>query len=96
MPIKVACILDAGTYKPGDPAPEGYLQWHEWAETQHKAGLQQKACGRCGLWKFPQELSGSIDRCEMQSRKGPVTVETPVCIQCAAAGVADTNKEQPK
>jgi hypothetical protein len=45
-------------FKPGDPPPEGYLNWHAWAEVQDKAGLRQKQCSRCGLWKFPQELSG--------------------------------------
>lgn len=81
--MKVVCILEQDTYKPGDPAPKGYLAWHEWAEAQHKAGLRQKQCGRCGLWRYPQELSDQIDRCEMKSRKGPVTVETVVCLKCA-------------
>ena len=70
-------------FKPGDQAPEGYLAWHEWAEVQHKAGLRQKECGRCGKWKYPQELSSKIDRHEMQRRKGPVTVEAVVCNKCA-------------
>ena len=75
----------AGEYKPGDQAPSGYLDWHEWAEVQHKAGLRQKECGRCGKWKFPQELSATTDEHEMQSRSGPVTVITPVCNACAAS-----------
>jgi hypothetical protein len=54
----VACILEQETYKPGDQAPSGYLAWHEWAEVQHKAGLRQVQCGKCGLWRYPQELSG--------------------------------------
>jgi hypothetical protein len=49
---------DDSPYKPGDPPPGGYLNWHAWAEVQDKAGLRQKQCSRCGLWKFPQELSG--------------------------------------
>jgi len=51
----VPCIkIDGGIlcvqpgFKPGDQAPSGYLAWHEWAEVQHKAGLRQKQCGRCG------------------------------------------------
>lgn len=80
--MKVACVLEQDTYKPGDPAPEGYLQWHEWAEAQHKAGLRQKQCGRCGLWRYPQEMSDTIDRHEMKSRKGPVVVESSVCLKC--------------
>ena len=82
-------ILAQATYKPGDQAPEGYLAWHEWAETQHKAGLKQKECGRCGKWKYPQELSATVDACEMQSRKGPVTLKTPVCNACAAPSNAE-------
>lgn len=41
-------------FHPGDPAPERYLQWHEWAKVQHNAGLRQYKC-QCGLWHFPQE-----------------------------------------
>ena len=70
-------------FKPGDQAPEGFLAWHEWAEVQHKAGLRQKECGRCGKWKYPQELSDQTDRYEAKSRKGPVIVEMPVCNNCA-------------
>lgn len=70
-------------FKPGDQAPEGYLAWHEWAEVQHKAGLRQKECGRCGTWKYPQEMSDKVDRFEAKSRKGPVTLVTLVCNDCA-------------
>ena len=81
--MKVACILEQESYAPGDQAPEGYLAWHEWAEAQHKAGLRQKQCGRCGLWRYPQELSDKSDRMEAQTRKGElVTVITPVCLKC--------------
>jgi hypothetical protein len=29
-------------FKPGDPEPvgAGYLDWHAWAEVQHKAGIK--------------------------------------------------------
>jgi hypothetical protein len=29
-------------FKPGDPEPEnaGYLDWHAWAEVQHKTGIK--------------------------------------------------------
>ena len=69
-------------FKPGDQAPEGYLAWHEWAEVQHKAGFRQKQCGRCEKWKYPQELSDKIDIFKAKTRKGPVTVESPVCNEC--------------
>jgi hypothetical protein len=71
----MVCILADARYKPGDQAPEGYLAWHEWAEVQHKAGLRQKQCGRCGLWRYPQQLSAEVDR-------AGVTVETSVCNDC--------------
>lgn len=72
-----------GNFKPGDQSPSGYLDWHEWAEVQHKAGLRQKECGRCGKWKYPQELSDQMDRITMQSKRGPVILETTVCKKCA-------------
>ena len=50
---KLPCIIDSGTYKPGDLPPEGYVQWHEWAHVQYKAGLRQKKVD--GKWYFPQE-----------------------------------------
>lgn len=86
--LHVACILEQDTYKPGDQAPEGYLAWHEWAEVQHKAGLRQRKCGRCGLYCYPQQLSALIDRQELTGlRKRKPTrhvLETPVCNVCAA------------
>lgn len=85
--MNVACILEQERYKAGDPAPQGYLAWHEWAETQHKAGLRQKECGRCGKWCYPQELSEQIDRHEAKSRKGPVILETAVCLKCMTPNV---------
>lgn len=86
--LHVACILEQDAYKPGDQAPEGYLAWHEWAEVQHKAGLRQRKCGRCGLYCYPQQLSALIDRQELTGlRKRKPTrhvLETPVCNVCAA------------
>lgn len=49
-------ITFAGEYKPGDPAPSGYLEWHEWAKAQSKGGLFQRRRQCCGRWKFPQEV----------------------------------------
>jgi len=57
--MKVVCMVigveDESMMKVGSQAPEGYLNWHDWAEVQHKAGLRQVPCPRCGLWRFPQE-----------------------------------------
>lgn len=45
----------SGGYKPGDPPPICYADWHEWALVQAKAGLTQSKCPACGRWRFPQE-----------------------------------------
>lgn len=55
MKSTLICLLVMPNYKSGDPAPEGYLQWHEWARVQQLAGLRQKACRECGRWLYPQE-----------------------------------------
>ena len=85
-----AYLTFGGKYKPGDPPPSGYLDWHEWADVQHKAGLRQKRCGRCGLWQFPQEMSELIDVSEARTGRGAnrgggrvVTLRSPVCLECA-------------
>lgn len=73
----------AGEYKPGDPEPAGYLDRQEWAEVQIKAGLKQVQCGLCNLWKFPQQLSGTILGQESYDFKGNLVVqEFPVCKEC--------------
>jgi hypothetical protein len=55
----VLCFTN--TYKPGDPRPEGYLEWYEWSRVQHRAGYRQLRCVACGKWNYPQELKG--DKC---------------------------------
>lgn len=81
--MKVVCILVQGTYKPGDQPPDGYLAWHEWADVQRKAGIKQMQCGKCGLWRTPQELSVQTMRWTAQSRKGTVEKIERVCNKCA-------------
>ena len=78
-------IDDAGSYQPGDLPPEGYLQWHEWAEVQRKAGIKQVECGMCSKWQTPQELSGEKMTMKARTSKGDeVTLEWAVCTKCAA------------
>lgn len=48
------------TFKVGDPAPKGYLEWHEWARVQHRGGLRQSQCTRCHHWLFPQQLDTHV------------------------------------
>ena len=50
-----AIITFAGEYNPGDQPPSSYCDWHDWADVQAKAGLKQKRCPVCCLWRFPQE-----------------------------------------
>jgi hypothetical protein len=49
------CVLIVPEFKRGDPPPSGYLERAEWARVQLRAGLRQKRCPSCGLWRFPQE-----------------------------------------
>lgn len=50
------CHIDyCREHKPGDPAPRGYMEKHEWARVQLRAGLRQTRCGGCGKCLFPQE-----------------------------------------
>ena len=81
-----------GHYQPGDPPPSGYLDWHEWADVQHKAGLRQARCCDCGKLKFPQELSHIIRKSiayrtkrDAQLGANPITMESRVCLECANA-----------
>ena len=82
----IVCLLTQPTFKPGDLPPEGYLAWHEWAAVQHKAGLRQRECGKCGRWKYPQELSDEIVRIEGRTSRGArVSLGEPVCKACVEA-----------
>jgi hypothetical protein len=55
------CVLAVPEFKVGDPAPEGYLAWHEWAKVQSRT-LSQRRCPTCGLWRFPQEKCCEVKR----------------------------------
>lgn len=71
-------------FKPGDPPPSGYIEWHEWAHVQTKARLRQEQCGRCSLWRFPPEMSAVRDVRTRQTPSGAKRhTTTPVCIGCA-------------
>ena len=71
----------------GSQPPQGYIQWHTWAEKQHKAGLRQSRCAHCGKWKYPQEMSALDETHKGTTRKhGGTTIITKhkVCNECAA------------
>ena len=77
-------ILEQNQYKAGDLPPTAYLAWHEWAMVQKKAGIKQKQCGRCGLWKTPQELSVKVDVAMLRDKNGTaVEVVSAICKTCA-------------
>ena len=86
--MDVVCILEQATYKPGDLPPTGYLEWHEWAEVQRKAGIKQRQCGKCGKWKTPQEMSSRQQLIEMR------VISLPVCAQCDDSGKIPANQAQ--
>ena len=44
-------------FNPGDPAPCGYMAWHDWAAVQYRAGMRQRKCSACGRLGFPQEFT---------------------------------------
>lgn len=60
-------VDEVSGFRPGDPAPGGYVERAEWAKEQLKAGLKQTRCEACGLWKFPQE---PCDKDTSSTRKG--------------------------
>lgn len=54
------------TFKPGDPPPEDYVGWDEWAQVQLKGGIRQERRPCCGLLKFPNEKCA----CEAKAKAG--------------------------
>ena len=83
LPHFRAFITVMPTFKPGDQPPEGYLQWHEWAEVQRKAGIEQVVCCKCCKWKTPQELSGKTMETKGFTSKGAqVKHISPICNEC--------------
>lgn len=81
--LRGALLLTQDVYRPGDDPPEGYLAWHEWAAVQHKAGLRQRQCGVCGLWRYPQEMSEELLGVRAHDRRGRATrIVEPVCKRC--------------
>lgn len=79
------CPPNGKKFMPGDPPPEGYNAWHEWAGVQHRAGLRQRQCGKCSLWKFPQEMGSQVIKATMINNRGKAQlVSSLVCIKCEA------------
>ena len=87
------CHVDyAGDYKPGDPPPSGFLDWYDWAEAQHKAGLKQTQCPKCGKWRYPQEMSDVLIEFPVGRTSKAIAAGEPaettlkaVCIDCPGA-----------
>lgn len=78
-------VLFTPDFKAGDPTPKGYLDWHAWAEVQHKAGLRQVQCPGCSKWQYPQELSTREIESSGFDRQGKRHVMRAfLCLECAA------------
>jgi hypothetical protein len=62
IPIRGGILCTRGSdhtrFKAGEPPPQGYIAWHEWAAAQYRGGLRQSPCGGCGQLLFPQERDG--------------------------------------
>lgn len=83
-------------YKPGDLPPDGYLQWHEWAEVQRKAGIKQVVCPSCGLWRTPQELSTHEMRWTVMNGRGePIDQSAFQCSKCFEKAAAKLESAAP-
>jgi hypothetical protein len=83
-------------YKPGDLPPKGYLQWHEWAEVQRKAGIKQVQCPTCGKWQTPQELSTHEVRWTGKDRRGKAIHQSAFqCAQCFEKAAACLSSSSP-
>ncbi len=49
-----------------------------------EAGIKQVPCGKCGLWRTPQELSNEVMEFEAKDRRGRTVLQRrPVCSKCA-------------
>ena len=105
-PTAVRCrgiVSCTSSVEVGSKPPAGYVAWHKWAEVQYKAGLRQTRCGRCGLHRYPQEMSKQTVTHKATTHKygGRVVVTTmPICNECAAnteirhAGPDATDKQE--
>lgn len=83
--MKGVRILVMPKYKAGDLPPEGYLQWHEWADIQRKAGIKQTECPTCSKWQTPQELSTHEVRWPVTDRRGNARMLSSFeCAKCFA------------
>lgn len=88
--LKTARVLAIPDYKPGDLPPKGYLQWHEWAEVQRKAGIKQVECPTCGKWQTPQELSPHKVEWTSKLRNGHlITLSALQCTKCFLKAAPD-------
>lgn len=77
-------ILATPDYRAGSLPPEGYLQWHAWADVQREAGIKQVECPTCGLWQTPQELSAHKVAWTVKDRMGRHLEQSAFqCAKCA-------------
>ncbi len=82
--------------KAGDLPPKGYLQWHDWAEVQYKAGIKQTQCPTCGLWCTPQELSSHKINWTLENNKRETKHFSGFeCSSCFSKREAIKHKDKP-
>lgn len=79
-------LLVGGDYKPGDPAPIGYVDRQEWHKVQHKAGYRQRHCGVCQKWLYDFEECGH-DKTERLTLKQLEQLRRDTIREMKASGV---------
>ena len=85
-----AVVTEQENWSVGSQPPKeksDYLGWHEWASIQQKGKLCQSQCGKCGLWRFPQELSEkTVEHVGYRDKTmtKPVKSLAKICNECVA------------
>lgn len=85
-----SCLADSDCKH--TPSPNGYIQWHEWAEKMEKTHVQER-CPICGLWAIwkaragGSETSGAAhadlcDECKTRGIPGTHKFNWPLCDEC--------------
>lgn len=78
LPLRITMIkghpvpLDPANCEPHTESPDGYLQWHAWAERMERTHVQRQ-CRGCGLWSIwePKAVAESTATCEVRARDLP-------------------------
>ncbi len=79
-----------GSFKVGDPMPDGYAARIDWADVHIKAGLKQEVCCVCCRYFFPHQLNPKVYKTKAveETRLGrmrhfkDVILEHRKCLEC--------------